>query len=117
MTYDPTCPESFTISPNDLLNSETTILNDSPNDLGKSKTMNRNELVEKLIALAAKRFERAADTMTSSDDFFDKLGIDSFQAMELMTDLEDELDIEIPDYELQGVNTFDKLADVVEKRL
>ena len=34
-----------------------------------------------------------------------------------MTDLEEELDVEIPDYELQGVNTFEKLADVIAPRL
>ena len=34
-----------------------------------------------------------------------------------MTDLEDEFDVEVPDYELQGVTTFDGLADVLERRL
>ena len=68
--------------------------------------MKREELIQKLIELAAKRFERGHD-LAGADDFFERLGIDSFQAMELMTDLEDELDVEIPDYELQGVNTFE----------
>ena len=44
-------------------------------------------------------------------------GIDSFQAMELMTDLEEEFDVEIPDYELQGVTTFRALAGVLAARL
>ncbi len=79
--------------------------------------MKRDDLIQKLIELAAKRFEREAAELNASDDFFEKLGIDSFQAMELMTDLEEEFDVEIPDYELQGVNTFVKLADVIEPRL
>ena len=79
--------------------------------------MNREQLVEKLIQLAAKRFERDASSMKASDDFFDTLAIDSFQAMELMTDIEDEFDVEVPDYELQGVKTFDGLADVLERRI
>ena len=79
--------------------------------------MTRTELIDRLIELAARRFGRKASEITASDDFFDKLGIDSFQAMELMTDLEEELDVEIPDYELQGVNTFEKLATVIEQRL
>ena len=79
--------------------------------------MTRPELIEKLISLASKRFNRDATQIGAGDDFFDKLGIDSFQAMELMTDLEEELDVEIPDYELQGVNTFEKLATVIEQRL
>ncbi len=79
--------------------------------------MNRQQLISKLIELATKRFGEKAQGLESSDDFFDRLGIDSMQAMELMTDLEDELEVEIPDYELQGVTTFDQLAEVIEVRL
>ncbi|HJL02041.1 MAG TPA: DUF1493 family protein [Polyangiaceae bacterium LLY-WYZ-15_(1-7)] len=79
--------------------------------------MSRDDLIQKLIELASKRFERPAAELAPDADFFEKLGIDSFQAMELMTDLEEEFDIEIPDYELQGVNTFTKLAEVIEPRL
>ena len=79
--------------------------------------MNREDLLKTLMTLAAKRFERDLADLQPSDDFFAKLGIDSFQAMELMTDLEDEFDVEVPDYELQGVTTFDGLADVLERRL
>ena len=79
--------------------------------------MTREDLLETLMTLAAKRFERDLAELQPSDDFFSKLGIDSFQAMELMTDLEDEFDVEVPDYELQGVTTFDGLADVLERRL
>jgi hypothetical protein len=42
---------------------------------------------------------------------FERLGIDSFQAVELISDLEDEFDVELPDYELQGVKTFSALAE------
>lgn len=79
--------------------------------------MTRDALLAKLIELASKRFDKPAAELSPSDDFFEKLGIDSYQAMELMTDLEDALDVEIPDYELQGVTTFEKLADVIEERL
>lgn len=79
--------------------------------------MSRDELVSKLMDLAAKRFERPRAEMNPDDDFFDALGIDSFQAMELMTDVEDEFDVEVPDYELQGVKTFNSLATVLEKRI
>jgi acyl carrier protein len=79
--------------------------------------MSRDELIQKLIELASKRFGKPASEMKAGDDFFQTLGIDSYQAMELMTDLEDALDVEIPDYELQGVTTFDTLADVIETRL
>ena len=55
--------------------------------------------------------------MTPEHDFFEVLGIDSYQAMELLTEIEDEFDVEVPDYELQGVRTFGALASVIERRL
>ncbi len=45
------------------------------------------------------------------------LGIDSYQAMELLTDLEEAFHVEIPDYELQGVTTFGGLAEVIARRV
>ncbi|MEZ4286712.1 MAG: acyl carrier protein [Polyangiales bacterium] len=73
--------------------------------------------IDTLLALAAKRFGRDAHTLNATDDFFDRLGINSFQAMELLTDIEEEFEIEIPDYELQGVTTFSALAALIEERL
>lgn len=71
---------------------------------------------QRLMELAAKRFNADAATLKPSDDFFQVLGIDSIQALDLLTDLEDEFDVEIPDYELQGVVTFEGLAAIIGKR-
>lgn len=71
----------------------------------------------RLIELAAKRFGKDPTVLTAADDFFDKLGIDSYQAMDLLTELEETFDVEIPDYELQGVTTFEGLAEVIGRRL
>ena len=75
------------------------------------------ELSKKLIALAKERFNQPDATISADDDFFDKLGIDSFQAMELLTDVENHFSVEIPDYELQGITTFSGLATVLSERL
>jgi acyl carrier protein len=69
-----------------------------------------------LIELASARFGVDVSSLTPSDDFFEKLGIDSIQALDLLTDVEDRFDVEIPDYELQGVVTFAALAACIEKR-
>ncbi len=79
--------------------------------------MTEDQLIAKLIALAATRFKADPAGLEADQDFFASLGIDSFQAMELMTDLEEEFDVEIPDYELQGVTTFRALAGVLAARL
>jgi len=74
------------------------------------------EVLNKLIAHSAKRYGADPTTLAAGDDIFEKLKIDSFQAVELMSELELEFDVEIPDYELQGVNTFGGLAEVIAKR-
>lgn len=74
------------------------------------------EVLDKLISLSAKRYDADASAIKPEDDIFDKLKIDSFQAVELMSELEMEFDVEIPDYELQGVRTFGALAQVIDKR-
>jgi acyl carrier protein len=75
-----------------------------------------SEVLDRLIRLAAKKYGADASTLGAGDDVFEKLGIDSFQAAELMSELELEFDVEIPDYELQGVKTFGALAGVIDKR-
>lgn len=73
-------------------------------------------VLDRLIKLAADKYGADATTLKAQDDVFAKLGIDSFQAAELMSELEMEFDVEIPDYELQGVTTFGGLAAVIDKR-
>ncbi len=73
--------------------------------------------VTRLTALAAEFFHKDAAGLAAGDDFFDALGIDSMQAMELLTRLEEAFDVEIPDYELQDVRTFAALAAVIDERL
>lgn len=70
----------------------------------------------KLIELAGKRFKVETSELSPEQDFFQALNIDSIQALELLSDIEMEFDVEIPDYELQGVVTFDALAALIDKR-
>lgn len=75
-----------------------------------------SETVQRLITLAGKKFGVDAGTLTPEQDFFDGLGIDSVQALELLSEIELEFDVEVPDYELQGVKTFVALAQVIDDR-
>ena len=76
-----------------------------------------DSILEKLLKLAAKRFERDTSDLGPDDDFFDRLDINSYQAMELLTEIEDEWGIEIPDYEVQDVRTFGALAKLISDRI
>lgn len=75
------------------------------------------ETVQRLIALAARRFHVEKSTLAPDADVFESLGVDSMQVLELLSELELEFDIEIPDYELRGVKTFAELARVIDQRL
>lgn len=71
----------------------------------------------RLIELAARRFARDPRALSAHSDLFDSLGVDSVQVLELLSELEREFDVEIPDYELRGVKTFAELANAIDRRL
>lgn len=73
--------------------------------------------VDKLMDLAASRFSVERETLRAENDVFASLGVDSMQVMSLLTELEQEFDVEIPDYELRDVRTFAQLADCIERRI
>ncbi len=75
-----------------------------------------SDTITRLIQLAGKRFKVDPAGLRPEDDFFEKLRIDSIQALELLSDLEQEFDVEIPDYELQGVKSFSALAAKIDQR-
>jgi acyl carrier protein len=76
-----------------------------------------NQTLEDILHLAATHFKVPREQLTADDDFFKTLGIDSLQALDLLTRLEHHFRIELPDYELQGVSDFRTLADRIQARL
>lgn len=75
-----------------------------------------NTTVEQLMDIAALHFKVERASLTPDMDFFEKLGINSFQALGLLSEVEKKFHVEIPDYELQGVATFAQLSQVIESR-
>ena len=76
-----------------------------------------DQTIEEIIALAAVHFRVPADQLLPDDDFFQKLSINSLQALDLLTRLENHFHIELPDYEFQGVTSFRGLAERIQSRL
>ena len=73
--------------------------------------------LEEVLSLAAKQFNVPRAELKPDDDFFKKLGINSFQALELLTRLEQHFNVELRDYEFQGVTDFKTLAERIQSRL
>lgn len=77
----------------------------------------QDETLNEILTLAATHFKVAREKLTPDDDFFKTLGIDSLQALDLLTRLENHFSVELPDYELQGVSDFRTLASRIQARL
>lgn len=76
-----------------------------------------DQTTEEILKLAAAHFKVPREQLSPGDDFFKKLGINSLQALDLLTRLEQHFRIELPDYELQGVTDFRTLAERIQSRL
>jgi acyl carrier protein len=78
---------------------------------------NLQETTEQILVLAAQHFSVPRTQLKADDDFFKTLGINSLQALDLLTRVENHFHIELPDYELQGVTDFRTLAERIQARL
>jgi acyl carrier protein len=76
-----------------------------------------DQTLDEVLALAATRFKVPREKLSPDDDFFQNLGIDSLQALDLLTRLENHFHVELPDYEMQGVSDFRTLANKIQARL
>ncbi|HXO87480.1 MAG TPA: acyl carrier protein [Candidatus Acidoferrales bacterium] len=72
---------------------------------------------DEILQLAAAHFKVPRENLRADDDFFKTLGINSLQALDLLTRIEQHFHIELPDYELQGVSDFRTLAERIQSRL
>jgi acyl carrier protein len=76
-----------------------------------------DQTLEEVLKLASTHFKVPREKLAADDDFFNTLGIDSLQALDLLTRLENHFRVELPDYELQGVSDFRTLASRIQARL
>jgi len=75
------------------------------------------KMLDEILTLAATHFKVPREKLSPDDDFFKTLGINSLQALDLLTKLENHFRVELPDYELQGVSDFRTLAGRIQARL
>ena len=77
----------------------------------------QEQTLDEILDLAARHFKVSREKLGPDDDLFKALGIDSLQALDLLTRLENHFHVELPDYELQGVSDFRALAERIQARL
>ena len=76
-----------------------------------------DQTTDEILNLAATHFKVPREQLRPDDDFYKTLGIKSFQALELLTRLENHFSVELPDWEFQGVSDFRTLAERIQARL
>jgi len=76
-----------------------------------------NQTLDEILSLAAAHFKVPRERLSPDGDFFETLGVDSLQTLDLLTRLEHHFHVELPDYELQGVTDFRTLASKIQARL
>lgn len=76
-----------------------------------------DDITDEILTLASTHFKVDRENLSPQEDFFKSLGIDSLQALELLTRLENHFNVELPDYEVQGVSDFQTLAERIQSRL
>jgi len=88
-----------------------------PNKMKAEHMATADQTLDEILSLASAHFKVPREKLNPDDDFFNALGIDSLQTLELLTRLEHHFHVELPDYELQGVTDFRTLAGKIQARL
>ena len=79
--------------------------------------MTNDEIFDKLSALMKEQLHNESLKVTKQTTFHDDLGIDSIALVEFIIRLEDELNLDIPDEDIEDIQTMGELVDYLELKL
>ncbi len=77
--------------------------------------MERNEILEKMVEVVVDQLGVEAEAVNEDASFVDDLGADSLDLLQLMTALEDEFSITIPDEEFENISTVSDVIDIITR--
>ena len=69
---------------------------------------------EKVKAILSEQFDVEEDSITAETTLADDLGADSLDVVDLLTSIEDEFEVEIPDEEVENIKTVGALVEYIE---
>ena len=72
------------------------------------------ELIKKVRDLVAEQFDIEADEVTAESQIVDDLGADSLDVVDLISAVEDEFDVQIPDEKVEGIKTVGDIVAFIE---
>lgn len=77
---------------------------------------NKEELFEALKEVLVDRLKVEAETIVPQANLLDDLGLDSIDLMTMVMALEERFGIEVPDEEVEGVETVQQALDLLAKK-
>ena len=69
---------------------------------------------EKVRKLIVDQFDVEADEVTAESSIIDDLGADSLDVVDLISAVEDEFDVQIPDEKVEGIKTIGDIVAFIE---
>lgn len=69
---------------------------------------------EKIRDLIADQFDKEADEITTEANIVDDLGADSLDVVDLISSVEDEFDVQIPEEEVENIKTVGDIVAFIE---
>ncbi len=69
---------------------------------------------EKIRDIIVDQLDAAADDVTAEASIIDDLGADSLDVVDLISSVEDEFDVEIPDEEVENIKTVGDIVAFIE---
>ncbi len=73
--------------------------------------------LEELVKSQFKSICKINDEINMDLNIFDDYGIDSMKAVKLISDIEVEYDIDIPDEEAQNIRTLNDVVSIIKKKI
>jgi acyl carrier protein len=74
-------------------------------------------VLEKVKAILSSQFDVEEDAITADTNILDDLGADSLDVVDMLMSLEDEFDVEIPDEEIEKLQTVGDVVAYIEEHL
>jgi len=75
------------------------------------------KVYEKLVEMIVEKLGVEPEEVTPEAAFIDDLGADSLDIVEMIMDIEEEFDLEIPDEEAENITKVQEAVDYIEKNL
>lgn len=72
-------------------------------------------MIEKIKGILAEQLDVELEDIKNNSDIQEELGADSLDVMDIMTEIEEEFDIEVEDDAIEGLRTPEKIVEYIEK--